>query len=97
MQDDSRDRFLLTLSFDQEDVIDDLRRTNVSTPRYVGLVQEQFKIQDDFKVVESSDKIFNEAAIESFKGMPAWNPGKQRGKPVRVQLIIPVHFSLPSE
>ena len=45
---------LVTLSFDQEDVIDQLRLTNVATPRYVSLVQDQFKIQDDFKVVEDT-------------------------------------------
>ncbi|MEM8526503.1 MAG: DUF4175 family protein [Bacteroidota bacterium] len=45
---------LVGLSFDQEDVIDDLRPTDVTTPRFVELVQEQFKLQDDFRLVEDS-------------------------------------------
>ena len=45
---------LVTLSFDQEDNINRLAKTRVNTPRYVSLVQDQFKIQDDFKVVEDS-------------------------------------------
>jgi DNA repair exonuclease SbcCD ATPase subunit len=45
---------LVTLSFDQESLIANISRTNVSTPRYVDLVQQQFKIQDDFKLVEDS-------------------------------------------
>jgi hypothetical protein len=45
---------LVTLSFDQEAIIDDLDKTNVTTPRYVSLVQDQFKVKNDFKVVEDS-------------------------------------------
>ncbi len=33
-------------------------------------------------------------AIRVVKAMPKWNPGKQRGKPVRVQFNLPVSFSL---
>jgi hypothetical protein len=43
---------LVTLSFDQEHLIADFNAVEVSTPRYVTLIQEQFKIKDDFKVVE---------------------------------------------
>jgi len=45
---------LVGLSFDQEDVIDNLKPTDVTTPRYVELVQDQFKLQDDFRLVEDS-------------------------------------------
>ena len=45
---------LITLSFDQEGLINDFSGTEVSTPRYVSLVQEQFKIKDDFRVVEDT-------------------------------------------
>lgn len=33
-------------------------------------------------------------AIRVVKSMPKWNPGKQRGKPVRVQFNLPVMFNL---
>ena len=45
---------LVTLSFDQEHLINDFNTTEVTTPRYVTLVQEQYKIKDDFKVVEDT-------------------------------------------
>lgn len=45
---------LVNLSFDQEGLIEDLTRTRTVTPRYVELVQEQFKLKDDFKLVEDS-------------------------------------------
>jgi uncharacterized protein DUF4175 len=59
---------LITLSFDQEDNIESLIRTNVATPHYIGLVQDQFKIQDDFKVVEDSLQALSKRVmqIESF-------------------------------
>ena len=45
---------LVNLSFDQENLIFDFGRTREVTPRYVELVQEQFKLKDDFKLVEDS-------------------------------------------
>ena len=45
---------LVSLSFDQEDLVNDLGITRTVTPRYVELVQEQFKLKDDFKLVEDS-------------------------------------------
>jgi len=45
---------LVTLSFDQENLINEFAGVEVSTPRYVALVQDQYKIKDDFKVVEDT-------------------------------------------
>lgn len=45
---------LVTLSFDQEGLVKDFGNTAPTTPRYVNLVKEQFKIQSDFSVVEDS-------------------------------------------
>jgi hypothetical protein len=45
---------LVTLSFDQEDLMGRMTQTQINTPTYVSQVQEQFKIQDDFKLVEDS-------------------------------------------
>ena len=36
----------------------------------------------------------DEEALRVIKQMPKWKPGKQRGKPVRVQFTVPVHFKL---
>ncbi len=45
---------IVTLSFEQEDVMNQFQPVEINTPRYIGLTQEQKKIQDDFKVVEDS-------------------------------------------
>ena len=37
---------------------------------------------------------FDEAALEVVKKMPAWKPAKQNGKPVRLQMSLPVRFTL---
>ncbi len=59
---------LVTLSFDQEQLMTDFGRTEVSTPKYVSLVQDQFKIKDDFKVVEDTLQALSKRVtqIESF-------------------------------
>ncbi len=59
---------LVTLSFDQEALISDFAGTEVTTPRYVSLVQEQFKIKDDFRVVEDTLHALSKRVtqIESF-------------------------------
>ena len=59
---------LVGLSFDQEDLIKALNKTEINTPRYIQQVQRQFKIRDDFRVAEDtlnalSKRVFQ---IESF-------------------------------
>ena len=59
---------LVGLSFDQEDLIAEFGKTNINTPRYVDLVQEQFKLKDDFRLVEDSLQALSKRVfqIESF-------------------------------
>ncbi len=59
---------LVGLSFDQEDLIASFDDTEVSTPRYVELVQEQFKLEDDFRLVEDTLQALSKRVyqIESF-------------------------------
>ncbi|MBK9013268.1 MAG: hypothetical protein IPM82_03885 [Saprospiraceae bacterium] len=35
-----------------------------------------------------------DAALAVVKAMPAWNPGHQKGRPVKVKLNLPIQFSL---
>ena len=59
---------LMTLSFDQEDVIENFTTTATTTPRYVDLVQQQYKLKDDFQLVEDSLQALSKRVfqIESF-------------------------------
>ncbi|PWJ55243.1 hypothetical protein CLV98_11411 [Dyadobacter jejuensis] len=45
---------LITLSFDQEQLMKDFRGVSLQDPRFVKLGQQQLKLQDDAKVVEDS-------------------------------------------
>ncbi|MBT8219146.1 MAG: DUF4175 domain-containing protein [Bacteroidia bacterium] len=45
---------LIGLSFDQEMLIDDIAIADINTPNYVNLVRHQYKLQDDFKLVQDS-------------------------------------------
>jgi hypothetical protein len=56
------------LSFGQEDLIDEFDLTDLNTPRYVDLVQDQFKIKDDFSLVEDSLRALSKRVfqIETF-------------------------------
>jgi outer membrane biosynthesis protein TonB len=47
---------------------------------------------ENILLVSSTDPVFINPALEIFRNMPAWNPGKQRNKPVQAQLIVPVRF-----
>jgi hypothetical protein len=45
---------LIKLSFSQEDLIYEFKQTSINTPKYLSLVQAQFKLIDDSKMVEDS-------------------------------------------
>ncbi|MBL4587380.1 MAG: hypothetical protein JKX84_10040, partial [Flavobacteriales bacterium] len=45
---------LLTLSFDEEDLIANLKTTNRNDPKYTDLAREQLKLKDDSKLIEDS-------------------------------------------
>lgn len=45
---------LVDMSFDQEDLINNIEVTKPTTPRYVDLIQEQFRLKNDFVMIEDS-------------------------------------------
>lgn len=64
-----------------------------------GKVKVQFVIDEngkicEAKVIDSDNKIFNNEAKRIVSQMPAWQPGSQRGKMVKVSMVIPISFSL---
>ena len=66
-----------------------------------GMVYVQFVIDTTGKVVEpkvikSVSPELDAEALRVVSGMPAWKPGMQRGKPVRVSFTLPVIFKLPT-
>ncbi|NJO86680.1 MAG: hypothetical protein HC821_00980 [Lewinella sp.] len=45
---------IVALSFDQEGLINNFDATPINTPRYVTLVQKQFRLNNDFQLVQDS-------------------------------------------
>lgn len=45
---------IVALSFDEERLIDEFNQSRANTPRYVDLVQQQFKLNNDFQLVQDS-------------------------------------------
>ncbi len=48
----------------------------------------------DAKVLRGVDPSLDKEALRVVNSMPKWNPGEQRGKPVRVRFTLPVQFKL---
>jgi len=67
-----------------------------------GEVLIQFNVKatgelEDIRVARSTHKEFEKPAMDVFNGMPDWTPGSQRGKPVKVKIIVPVVFNADTE
>lgn len=64
-----------------------------------GRVFVEFVIERDgsisnVKAVTGIGAGCDEEAIRVVKDAPRWNPGKQRGKPVRQRIVLPIYFRL---
>jgi len=80
-------------------------QTNLNYPKDAkkqkvgGRVLVMFVVETDGSMsnVRVAKKIFpslDAEALRVVKAMPKWNPGKEKGKPVRVNFTIPIVFSL---
>jgi protein TonB len=67
-----------------------------------GNVQVSFVVDKDgsikdAEIVKGVYSEINDEAIRVVESMPKWKPGKNKGKKVAVQLILPIRFELPKE
>ena len=80
-------------------------QTNLNYPKDAkkqkvgGRVLVMFVVETDGSMsnVRVAKKIFpslDAEALRVVKAMPKWNPGKEKGKPVRVNFTLPIVFSL---
>jgi protein TonB len=61
---------------------------------FVRFIVDQTGKVKDAQVVRGIGGGCDEEALRVVNQMPDWKPGKQRGKPVKVQFTIPIHFQL---
>lgn len=65
-----------------------------------GAVYCRFVVEKDGSVSHieiarsSGSDLLDQTVVDYLKTSPLWKPGLQRGKPVRVQYVLPVRFRL---
>lgn len=64
-----------------------------------GTVFVQFTVDKtgkvtDIKILHGVNELLDKEAIRIIRSSPLWTPGKQRGKPVKVTMVVPVKFKL---
>jgi len=67
-------------------------RMQVSGRVYVQFVVNSDGSLQDFVVIKGIGAGCDEEALRVLQNAPKWIPGKQRGKNVRVRMVIPVYF-----
>lgn len=70
------------------------RESGIQGTVYVTFVVERDGNVTGVRILRGIGGGCDEEAIEVVKDMPEWKPGKQRGKPVRVQFNMPIRFTL---
>jgi len=67
---------------------------NITGKVYVNYIVDKKGYVTNVKIVRGVDKSLDAEALRVVKSLPKYKPGKQRGKPVRVQFTIPINFTL---
>lgn len=70
------------------------RRMGIEGKVFVEFVVDRDGSLTQFTVVKGIGAGCDEEAIRVIKNAPSWSPGKQRGKPVRQRMVIPIFFRL---
>ncbi|MFC2124946.1 energy transducer TonB [Bacteroidota bacterium] len=70
------------------------RRMGIGGKVFVQFVVDKDGTLTNVQCIKGIGAGCDEEAINVIKNAPSWNPGKQRGRPVKVQMIIPILFKL---
>ncbi|NOT75601.1 MAG: TonB family protein [Cyclobacteriaceae bacterium] len=70
------------------------KRATIEGKVFVQFVIARDGTLSDFKVLKGIGGGCDEEAVRIIKLSPAWNPGKQRGKPVKQRFTLPITFRL---
>jgi protein TonB len=73
---------------------DQARRMGVEGKVFVQFVVDKDGSITDVQVLKGIGSGCDEEAIRVVKSAPKWTPGKQRGRPVRVRMSVPIAFKL---
>ena len=70
------------------------KETGIQGRVYITFVVERDGSITDVRLLKGIGGGCDEESIRVVKAMPKWIPGKQRERPVRVQFILPIKFTL---
>ncbi len=70
------------------------RRMDIEGKVFVQFVVDKDGTLSNVHVLKGIGAGCDQEAIRVIKDAPKWNPGKQRGRPVRVRMVIPIVFKL---
>ncbi|RLD48169.1 MAG: energy transducer TonB, partial [Bacteroidetes bacterium] len=61
---------------------------------FINFIVEPDGIVSDVKILKGIGGGCDKEALRVVKNMPRWEPGVQKGKPVRVSYNLPIKFTL---
>ena len=70
------------------------RRLGIEGKVFVEFVVDKNGELTSIKVVKGISTDCDEEAVRVLKGMPKWKPGKQRGRAVKVRMVVPITYKL---
>jgi len=70
------------------------RRMGIEGKVFVQFVVDKSGNLTDVKAIKGIGAGCDEEAVRILKGAPRWKAGKQRGRPVKVRMILPITFKL---
>lgn len=70
------------------------KRMGIEGTVYVSFVVNTDGSIQDVNILRGIGGGCDEEAVKVVRNAPNWNPGKQRGKPVRVKMSLPIRFKL---
>jgi periplasmic protein TonB len=70
------------------------RRNNIEGRVYIEFVVEKDGSLTDVRILKGIGGGCDQEAIRIIENAPKWIPGKQRGRPVRVKMVLPIYFKL---
>jgi periplasmic protein TonB len=70
------------------------RRMGVEGKVFVQFVVDKDGSLSEIKVIKGIGAGCDEEAVRALKESPKWKPGKQRGRPVKVRMSLPISFKL---
>ncbi|GAB4286678.1 MAG: hypothetical protein Kow0068_12270 [Marinilabiliales bacterium] len=70
------------------------KKNKIQGTVYVSFIIDETGVIKNIEIEKGIDKECDNIAFRAIQNMPKWEPGKLKGKPVKVQYVIPVTFKL---